>query len=132
MRGSKQGREVEVQINESENASLAQEKRTHQHFSVTASSYYDDWQFQCNHRSVTEGGPSLEPGRHPYLNLAFDPAHNLFRRDGFRCQVASRPGPPRQAHDRAAIAEWLPGFGETSSVFRSPQHSPSVRCLRAL
>jgi hypothetical protein len=58
MRNSKQGRKLEVQINESENASLAQEKRTHQNLSVTAPSYYDDWQLQSVHPSITAGGSS--------------------------------------------------------------------------
>ncbi len=45
MTGSKQGRKLEIQINESQDASLAQEKCTHEHLSVTASSYYNDRQF---------------------------------------------------------------------------------------
>src|SRR5271156_1458080 len=92
MTGSKQGRKLEIQINESENAALAQEKCAQEHLSVAASSDYDDRQFRCNHWSVREGGSSLGPGRHRYLKLAFDQAHHLICRDGFRCRVASRPG----------------------------------------
>jgi hypothetical protein len=49
----KQRRKREVQINESENISLSQLESAEQHFSVTAASYYDDWQFRSNHRPAT-------------------------------------------------------------------------------
>jgi hypothetical protein len=56
-RGSQQGRKIEIQINESENVAPAQEKCAHQHFGVTASSDYDDRQFECAHRELQQVVP---------------------------------------------------------------------------